>query len=611
MDTRTPNYDKGGVGLLEPDPSLLLPDGNLIIPGLPGSLRVVPNKDDGQPDWPGRWWKWHDLLLSYRDDWHAELAAKPTLWDGERDLIARSNSSYLAAMHLHVWEPQAGQALGHGVVPMAPMPFQVRIGDFLDSRYLAASRGEFGHGLIEKPRAVGATYAIDAWAYHGLQCRTPWDVGMMSRTEDDVDRQPRRGTLFGKLDVFYENLDPHLQFKGFRKHRHRTHMFFTNPETGAQCFGEALTGQAFRGDRGTVMICDEVAFWERLLEIVSTLFGATPMVILNSNVSDEVTRDFSELIENFHTDFPEAVLVVGDDERPDRQEEWGSKTEKAYAVLGQVGKDAFQREHKKQANVGISKYIYPEAMDIPDTGLPINPRQTTLVGLDPGSDDEFAIVLFQERDELCPGTNLPWVDLVWGWQAKGKDAPFIASLLVGRPLTGGGAGSYFYDDGELLLAGIMAKLGMVEFYGCIGGTQRGAKESWYKEIDIAAQSQVHRRIAVRTSFSSKDRYLPGKRDALKSMMKRMRCFNHPTPIMVRRAFRENQYQKRPRNRPGVTEAWQDEHDWTAHFIDAAEVVAVHLRMMHDVHAAQAAQRKPRYADPHGIDLAIPSVPRAW
>lgn len=614
MATGTPHSELGGVGLLQPDPSLVLPDANLIIPGLPGELRVVPNKEDGLPDWPGRWWKWHDYTLSYREDWHAELKGKPSLWEQEIDLVSRMPSSYMMAMHLNVWEPQPGQPLGHGLLPAIPIPFQVKIGDFLDARYAAAMRGDFAHALLEKPRAVGATYAVDAWVFRKLKFDVPCDIGMMSRTEDDVDKRDRKGSLFGKLDVFYENLDPRLHFKGFRRHRHRTHMFFQNPETGGQVFGEATTKQAFRGDRGTVMIGDEVAFWDGLADIVATLFGATPMVVLLSSKSDEVSRDFSEIIENFQDQFPEALLSVDDDERPDRQDEWGSKTEKAYAVLGQVGKDAYQREHKKQADVGVSKYIYPEAMDIPLGALPIDPRKTTLVGLDPGSDDDFAVVLFQERDELCPGTGLPWVDLVWGWQAKGKDAPFIASLLLGKPLTGGGQGSYFYDDGDLLFAAIMGKLGLIEWYGCIGGTQRGSKESWYKEIDIAAQLQAHRRIAVRTSFKDKDRHLPGKRDALKSLMKRMRCLDHPVPIMVRRAFRENQYQKRSRNRPGVTEAWQDEHDWTAHFIDAAEAVAVHVRMLHDVRGAIAAQQKPSYANPHGIEAvmpSVPSVPRAW
>lgn len=577
---------------------IILPDGGLIIDGLPAELRVVPNAQDGQPDWVGRWFTWRDLTLKYRTAWRAELTANPREWPAEIERCRTYGTGYFTTLHLNIWEPQPGQRLGFGALPFIPMPFQIRVWDFLDERFAAASRGEFAHGLIDKPRGVGATYAVDAWVFTGLKFRSPWDVGMMSRTEDDVDKKERKGTLFGKLDVFYASLDPHLQFKGFRPHRHRTHMFFMNPETGAQCFGEATTTGALRGDRGTVGIGDEAAFWENLLDIGGTLMGATPMFIWVSNLSDEVSRDFSEMVENFQELYPDAILSIGTEERPDRQEGWQEKTSRGYAVLGQVGQDAYEREHLKQSEVGIFKYIYPEAMDVPYTGEPINPRVKTIVGIDPGRDDEFAITLWQERGELAVGLDPPPIDLVWGWTDKGHDADFIASLLVGQPLSG--PNGYYYEDKDLMLAEIMRRLGSVVYYGCTGGDQRGPKESWYKEIDLAAQKQVKRRIVIQTSYDTKDRRLPGKREAFRALLRRTRCLDHPVPRMVVKAFREHQYQKRPRTRPGITEAWQDQHDWTAHLAETGEVVAVHLRQLNDVAAAQAHQ-KSSYASPHGID----------
>src|SRR5215216_8009107 len=87
----------------------VLPDGNLILPGLPGSLRVVPNVYDDLPDFPGRWDSWRKEVIVYRTELTAELRGNPRLWKSERGDIARNGGSYFAAMHLTILETRGGQ----------------------------------------------------------------------------------------------------------------------------------------------------------------------------------------------------------------------------------------------------------------------------------------------------------------------------------------------------------------------------------------------------------------------------------------------------------------------------------------------------------------------
>lgn len=599
----------------------VLPDGNLILPGLPGTLRVVPNYHDGQDDFPGRWDAWLKRVIAYREMLHADLKANPKRWVNEKRDIAAFGAEYFAAMHLTILEPRSGQHFGKGYHPYVMTPPQLRVCQFLRERRAASAldpetgKPGYGHGLIDKPREIGVTWACCADSLFGLLFEDVWDEIWMSAKEELVDGKGK-GTIFGKFDVMIRHLPDALwPPQGYKPHRHRNHMELHNPEKYNQITGTATTPDATRSERATQFKGDEAAFWPALKEPYVAILGVTDTAILLSTADEKISHDFQEILDNTRETHPEAVLSIDHREHPHFTESWLESKDEKFAVLGAFGADALKREIHKMGDAGVARRIYPEAAHVPLTGKPIDPRTPTIIGMDPGRDDEFAITLWQERGEWQDGLDPPPIDLVWGWMDKGKDARFIASLLTANPLTG--PKGYFYEDKDLALAEIMSRLGRVVYYGCPGGDQKGPTgASWYTQIDLDAQDITagRTRIFIKTSHANKDRYIPGRREAGRGLIKRMRCLDHPVPKTFLRAIQQNEYQRRSRQRPGVSEAHHDEHNWTSHPTATMEYVAVHLETEHAINSAAAALRKANYADPHGLVTSVPTVPtipRGW
>lgn len=593
---------------------VVLPDGNLILPGLPGGLRVVPNVYDGKPDFPGRWDGWLKEVVHYRTELHAELRANPRLWSVERDDIKRHGVSYFAAMHLTILETRGGQHFEKGYHPFVPTPLQVRVDQFLKARREAAKldpetgKPGYGHGVIDKPREVGVTWICAADSIFNFLFDDVWDEMWMSAKEELVDGS--RQTIFGKFDIMVERLDHNLwPPRGFKPHRHRNHMKLVNPENGNEINGTATTPEATRSLRGTQFKGDEAAYWPMLKEPYVAIIGAYDTAIFLSTADEKISHDFGEILENTRETHPEAVLDIDHREHPHFTEAWLESKDEKFAVLGAYGADALKREIHKMGDAGVARRIYPEAAHVPLTGQPIDPRVLTIVGMDPGTDDEFAITLWQERGVWKDGFDPPPIDLVWGWMDKGKDGRFIASMLTATPLTG--PNGYAYEDKDLALAEIMSRLGRVVYYGCPGGDQRQANgQTWYTQIDMDAEEITggRVRIFVKTSHANKDRYIPGRREAGRGLIKRMRCLDHPVPKTFLKAIQQNEYQRRSRQRPGVSEASADEHNWTSHPTRTMEAVASHLEIEHAIKHEAEANRKAAYADPHGLVTSMPTVP---
>lgn len=602
----------------------VLPDGTLILPGLPGNLRVVPNVYDGRPDFPGRWDSWYHETNRYRTELRAALDANPKLWDHEIADIKANGVAYFAAMHLTILEPRTGQRFAKGYHPFIPTPLQVRVMQFLQERRAASARLDaegnpgYGHGVINKPREVGVTWACAADTIFNVIFEDVWDEIWMSAKEELVDGKGK-GTIFGKFDIMLQRLPPQLwPPPGFKPHRHRNHMELHNPANGNQVTGTATTPDATRSERATQFKGDEAAFWPALKEPYVAIVGVTDVAILLSTADEKISHDFQEILDNTRAIHPEAVLDIAYEEHPHFTPSWLERKTETFSVLGSFGTDALKREIHKMGDAGVAKRIYPEAVHVPLTGLPIDPRQLTIMGLDPGRDGTFAIVVFQERGPWLPDRDPPPIDLVWGWMGQDRDARFIASMLVGQPLTG--AGGFKYEDQDLAFAAVCARLGRVEYYGDPFGDQRGPNgKTWYTQIDFDAQDIAGVRLYVHTSHKNKDRYIPGRREAAHGLIARLRCLDHPVPKTFLRAFQQYQYGRRSRTRPGVTEMHEAEHDWTSHPTTAMEYVAVHLESRHAIEAAVQGLR-PAYASPHGLDAAIdvmktvPTVPmiqRGW
>lgn len=571
---------------------------DLIIRGLPDAIARVPHWGTGDPLWREKFFPWRDRVLAYRKNLHAALELDPGLRAEEKAACKAFGAEYLMTMYGTVWEPRIGQPMGQGYIPFVPMPHQIRVMQFYRERREAAARGEYGHGLITKPRKVGVTWAALGDSLHGFLFLEPWDEVLMSRKEDQVDRAGDKGTMFVKMDMLLKGLPEFLRPKGFKESRDRRRLVLLNPENGNQITGQATTSSSTRGERATQIKMDEASFWPDLLASFTTAIGTTDNAVVQSSESYEESRDFETIRLEMQEKNPEAVCVVEWWEHPAQDERWYQKERAKFESSGDL--DAFEREVNRNPRAGFGHYIYPEAMDVRLDGKAIVAQQEVILTMDPGRDDDFAIVLFQERGGYNPMGEPPMIDLVWSYRTKGKDAKFIASLLVGEPQTG--PNGYPYTDIDLEFAAICGRLRRVSYYGDPTGHNIGPTgESWWSAIDKSAQAITggRTRIFVRTSSANKDRLLPGRRDAFRRLLRRMRCYDHERPREALQAFREHKYQARSRNRPGITEPWQGEHDWTSHLTTAGEYAAVHLEVAREIADLTRQQKRPAYASPHG------------
>ncbi len=150
--------------------------------------------------------------------------------------------------------------LSDPVVPFILYPKQFEFIMWLDALLAKSRTGEKVNGLVDKPRAVGATFCVMVWAlYHYLFDDFSARVG--SRKEDYVDKKGEQDTLFYKLDFNLERL-PHWMLPKDFDQNNRPNMLLTHPQNTNGISGESANSNFGRGGRKSVTIFDEHAFWE-------------------------------------------------------------------------------------------------------------------------------------------------------------------------------------------------------------------------------------------------------------------------------------------------------------------------------------------------------------
>lgn len=149
-------------------------------------------------------------------------------------------------------------------LPFITYPFQDAI-----AKAMVDSLGKYDL-LIEKSRTMGLTWlcvAIYAWMllfYPNTMCLS------LSRKEDFVDKRGDPKSIFWKLDEMLK-LQPAFLLPNSASAIHRTHLHFGNTENGAVVDGETNTADSGRGDRRTLAVPDEFAFFPYSYEARASL----------------------------------------------------------------------------------------------------------------------------------------------------------------------------------------------------------------------------------------------------------------------------------------------------------------------------------------------------
>lgn len=210
-------------------------------------------------------------------------------------------------------------------VPFDPWPVQA------EAVRVIADAVENGHDVIlRKSRDMGASWLLCAMAVWGWMMRD-WQVMLVSRVEDLVDRTGDPDCLFWKIDYLIETLPawmlpaPAAEFvKGEGKLRR--HLMLQHPTTSATISGQAATAHIGRGGRRNMVVFDEFAAldnaqaaWRSAADCTSCRVAVSTPVGPGTHyatlVSEARTTGNPTLIEMLYTDHPEKSR--GAEERDD------------------------------------------------------------------------------------------------------------------------------------------------------------------------------------------------------------------------------------------------------------------------------------------------------
>lgn len=157
----------------------------------------------------------------------------------QRDLL------FFVNVFCWVFEPRKAVDL-----PFITWPFQDRVFWHMNN---VIGKKDMG---IEKSRDMGLTWIYLTVFFWRWMFRTRQTFGLVSRTEDLVDKTDDPDTLFWKLDFHYDRL-PHWM----RPRANRVRLSFRNLDTDSVITGYSATGDVARGGRKVAFGMDEMASW--------------------------------------------------------------------------------------------------------------------------------------------------------------------------------------------------------------------------------------------------------------------------------------------------------------------------------------------------------------
>jgi len=204
---------------------------------------------------------------------------------------------------------------GHPDVPFDPWPVQAAA-----ARTIAAAVERGNDVVVRKSRDMGASWLLCGMAVWGWLMRD-WQVLLVSRVEDLVDRTGDPDCLFWKIDYLIETLPawmlpaPAAEFaKG--SGAHRRHLMLQHPSSSATISGQASTAHIGRGGRRNMVVFDEFAAldnaeaaWRSAADCTSCRVAVSTPVGPGTHYATLVAQGHAQgtptLIEMLYTDHPQ------------------------------------------------------------------------------------------------------------------------------------------------------------------------------------------------------------------------------------------------------------------------------------------------------------------
>lgn len=325
------------------------------------------------------------------------LKERLKLWEmgdrnvGDREMImklCKEDIGYWVNNFIWTYDPR----LEEGVIPFILYPRQEKLIMELERSLNLTRGGSKVNMLLDKPRGVGATWAIMVWILHHWLF-DDFSVRVGSRKEDYVDKRGEPDTLFSKFDFVLDRLPRWMLPIGFDMGRHRSSMLLVNPKNGNSISGESANINFGRGGRKSVIVFDELAFWEWAKSSWESAGEATNFRLAMST-PPENGRDshWYKLLKGVRGE----VKVFEFDWRdvPTRDEKWLREQRLSKS------EEEFAREVLKSFEGTTEGKVYAKDLILADIGeYKYNPKLPLFVSWDYGLDG-VGLIWYQKNFEL-------------------------------------------------------------------------------------------------------------------------------------------------------------------------------------------------------------------
>ncbi|MDQ3636084.1 MAG: hypothetical protein M3405_16510 [Acidobacteriota bacterium] len=176
-------------------------------------------------------------------------------FDAENKRCAE-DKAYWFEMYAWGYDPRARTPLA--TVPFELFPKQKDLVEWLDDIVFYRRTS----GLVEKSRDEGATELFVRWCIHNWRYTDSFSALLSTRKEEEIDTKKKQGTLFERARLQIRLLPDWMLPEEFDIIKNLLpDKLITNPENKNAILGEAPVERIGSGDRVTVALFDEHAFW--------------------------------------------------------------------------------------------------------------------------------------------------------------------------------------------------------------------------------------------------------------------------------------------------------------------------------------------------------------
>lgn len=538
------------------------------------------------------WVAWRTRVKAYRVLRRRQCEDSRSQQQIEMERCA-ADPAYWMVMYGAVFEPRALNGNPPAWYPWVLFPYQVGMVRWIQHTMKQEENGR-GDGVVEKSRDMGASWIFCGYVAWAFLFEDVFVAGVISRNADLVDKTNSTDTLFFKirallgmvLSVPHElRLPAWMTPKGLSNDS-STLRAIAHPYKQNAILGETSTALAGVGGRATMRINDEAARFENFDAAWSNQAATTThrFALSSADLKSPGFRQLAELgragLSNPYAHAP-SYLRLDWWVHPFHTEEW-YENERARSINDL---HAFEREYDISYEAGRGEVVYQRVQDIQLGHYPYDPRLGQLYcTIDPGTSDPTAVIWIQEDAKKG---RYRVVDAFEGM--GGEDVDFIASVIVGVPVSGRGGYNYHdYPDLYMLMEWTGSIDRPVIYYGDPYGKHRGGdgKRSFYDALRETSARLTNGSNVVYVKaptsievpgITTKDtRSHQRRKVALNKILHKLDFNDTRGAAAVLTALKESKYPARKEGRAYQNEVLEPQHDVYSHRRSAVEFFAVNV-----------------------------------